>query len=96
MLNNNDAAKVYETIMSVPGMSENVKIDFKMSRKNVLLLNAVIEKGLSGKADGTGGILEVINEETKTEIIAFSDDCLQKVGLTEFNKNLKSLGSHKS
>jgi len=97
MLTNNDAAKVYETILSIPGMSETVKMDFKMSRKNVLLLHAIIERGLSGKTEGqTGGILEVVNKEMQQEFAAFSNDCLQKAGLTDFYEKLKSLSSQKS
>ncbi len=44
MLTTNDVAKVYDnyikvygTILSIPGMNETVKIDLKISRKNVLL-----------------------------------------------------------
>ncbi len=35
MLTTTDVAKVYDTILSVPGMNETVKIDMKLSR-NVL------------------------------------------------------------
>ncbi len=51
MLTTNDVARVYDTIMSIPGMNEPVKIDIKISRKNVLLLNSVIKRGLTSKED---------------------------------------------
>jgi hypothetical protein len=51
MLSTNDVAKVYDTILSIPGMNETVKIDLKISRRNVLLLNSVIERGLNAKDD---------------------------------------------
>lgn len=44
MLTNNDVTKVYETILSIPGMNETVKIDFKVSRRNILVLNSVINE----------------------------------------------------
>jgi hypothetical protein len=47
----NDVAKVYDTIMSIPDMNATVKIDLKISRKKVLLLNHVIERGLPAKDD---------------------------------------------
>ncbi len=47
MLTTNDVAKVYDTILSMPGMNETVKIDLKISRRNVLLLNNVLERGLT-------------------------------------------------
>jgi hypothetical protein len=37
MLAVNDVVKVYDTILSIPGMNDTIKIDIKMSRKNVLL-----------------------------------------------------------
>jgi len=42
MLTTSDVAKVYDTILGIPGMNEMVKIDMKISRKNVLLLHSVI------------------------------------------------------
>jgi hypothetical protein len=47
MLTTNDLTKVYDTILSIRGMNETVKIDLKISRKNVLLLNNVIRRGLA-------------------------------------------------
>ncbi len=65
MLTTNDVAKVYDTILSIPGMNETVKIDLKISRKNVLLLNRVIERGLSLKPDEkSSGILDIVTEDT--------------------------------
>jgi len=61
MLTTNDVARVYDTILSIPGMNETVKIDLKISRKNVLLLHSVIKRGLSAKEDDKySGLLESI------------------------------------
>ncbi len=46
MLTTNDVAKVYNTILSIPGMNETVKIDLKISRKNVLWIKNFIEPDL--------------------------------------------------
>jgi hypothetical protein len=51
MLTTNDITQVYDTILSIPGMNDTVKIDLKISRKNVLLLTRVIERGLTMKQD---------------------------------------------
>ncbi len=51
MLTTTDVAKVYDTILSIPGMNETVKIDMKISRKNALLLSRLIERGLTLKQD---------------------------------------------
>ncbi len=96
MLTTNDVAKVYDTILSIPGMNETVKIDLKISRKNVLLLNHVIERGLMAKDDEKNpGLLSSVPEENLQELRTLADDCLQKAGLIELSEKLNSLGNSK-
>ncbi|HEX8332700.1 MAG TPA: hypothetical protein VF622_08755 [Segetibacter sp.] len=93
MLTTNDVAKVYDTILSMPGMNETVKIDLRISRRNVLLLNSVIERGLTVKnaEDKSANILDAVSKETLQELSGFSDDCLKKAGLTELSEKLNVL-----
>lgn len=92
MLTTSDVAKVYDTILSIPGMNETVKIDLKISRKNVLLLHSVIKRGLSAKEDDkSSGLLESIPQETLQELQGIADDYLTKAGLTELSEKLKAL-----
>jgi hypothetical protein len=97
MLTTSDVAKVYDTILSMPGMNDNVKIDLKISRKNVLLLNSVIERGLTAKnaEDKSANILDAVPKETLQELSAFSEDCLKKAGLTELSEKLDGLRTAK-
>lgn len=96
MFTTNDVAKVYDTILSIPGMNEVVKIDLRISRKNVLLLNQVIERGLSAKDDDKGSVLlGNVPEESLLELKNLSDECLQKAGLIELSEKLKALGREK-
>ena len=97
MLTTNDVAKVYDTILSIPGMNETVKIDLKISRRNVLLLNSVIERGLTVKDadDRSSTLLDVVPKETLQELTILSDDCLKKAGLTELSVKLNGLKSAK-
>ena len=75
----NDVAKVIDTMLSIPGMNEQVKIDLRISRKNVLLLDHVIQRGLSSKDDAKQSVLMTsIPEESLQELKLFGDDCLQK------------------
>lgn len=91
MLTSTDLAQVYDTILSIPGMNETVKIDLRISRKNVLLLNRVIERGLTVKGDDkTSNILSAVPEDVLKELTVFAEDCLQKAGLTELSDKLKS------
>jgi len=97
MLTTNDVAKVYDTILSIPGMNETVKIDLKISRRNVLLLNSVIERGLTVKDsdDKSSNLLDIVPKETLQELSSLSDDCLKKAGLTELSEKLNGLRSTK-
>ena len=49
MLAKTDVARIYETVLSIPGMNDQVKIALNIPRKNVLLLSKIIERGLSAK-----------------------------------------------
>lgn len=86
-------AQVFDTILSTPGMGETVKIDLRISRKNVLLLSSVIDRGLSEKGgEKGGGILGNIPQDTLAELKTISDECLEKAGLIALNEKLKGLG----
>lgn len=92
MLTTNEVAQVFDTILSSPGMSETVKIDMRVSRRNILLLHHVIEKGLSAKdAEGGFPILANTDEGTVQELKSFSRDCLDKAGLVELSEKLMQL-----
>lgn len=90
MITKDDVSKVYDTVLSIPGMSEIVKIDLKISRKNVLLLSHVIGKGMEFKNDESG-ILASLSEEGLIDLKNLSEECLQKAGLVELNEKLTTL-----
>lgn len=92
MMTTNDVARVFDTILSIPGMNETVKIDLKISRKNVLLLNHVIERGLTAPDDEKSAILvSAIPEENLTDLKQLAEECLQKAGLAELREKLQTL-----
>lgn len=96
MLTTTDVARIYDTVLSIPGMNDNVKIDLKISRKNVLLLNSVIERGLMVKEDDkTQSLLSGVSKETLQELKDFAGECLQKAGLVELNEKLHGLNAGK-
>jgi hypothetical protein len=92
MLVKNDVEKVFDTILSIPGMNDEVKVSFKTSRKNLLLLNKVIERGLHGKdsEDKSLSMLEIVPKETLEQLGDIAGQLLTKAGLTEMNEKLKT------
>lgn len=93
MLAKTDVARIYETVLSIPGMSDNVKIALTISRKNILLLSKVVERGLSVKEpdDKSNNVLDIVPKETLQELLLLTADIPDKAGLTEMNQKLQSL-----
>jgi hypothetical protein len=92
MLAKTDVSKIYETVLSIPGMNDNVKISFSIPRKNVLLLSKVIEKGLTAKDtdDKSISMLDIVPKTSLQELQTLIVELLEKAGLTEMNRNLQS------
>lgn len=87
-----EVARVYDTLLCIPGMNEQVKVDVKINRKTVLLLHSVIERGLTIKdGEQSQGLLELIPKETVDELKSFAEECLNKAGLKELSEKMKGL-----
>ena len=95
MLTTHDVARVFDTILSIPGMNEIVKIDLKISRKNVLLLHHVMESGLTENRASASVLLQGLPQENMLELQQLSQECLERAGLTELNRKLSDLGEQK-
>lgn len=91
MFTKNDVVRIFDTVLSSPGMGETVKIDLKISRKNVLLLSHVIKEGIAAEKDGIS-LLSGTSKESLSELENLSEECLQKAGLVELNEKLNLLG----
>ena len=96
MINTNEVARIFDTILSAPGMNETVKINLKISRRNILLLSSLIDRGLAAKTDDKSfSVLNSVPEETLAELKAFGADCLEKAGLIELNEKLGAFNNSK-
>lgn len=88
---NKEKAKVFETILSSPGMNQSCKISFKISRQNVLLLCRLIEGGvLSPTSRFDDEILNVVAEKSTSEFKIIYEEILKKADLTDFYEKLKT------
>ena len=88
----NDVARIYDTVLSIPGMNEKVKLSLQITRKNLLLLNKLIERGLNPKDadDKSINILDVIGGDSLQELKDVAYELLDKAGLTEMNQKLQT------
>ena len=87
-----EKSKVFQTILSSPGMNEKCKINLMMSRQNILLLSRLIEAGLlTDKNPFTDEIIAALPEGSLAEFRTIHEEILRKSELTEFYECLKSL-----
>lgn len=94
MISTSEIAKIFDAILSTPGMSDAVKITLTMPRKNVLVLTRVIERGLIAKDDqGAGGLLTAVGSDILMELQGIAGEMLHKAGLTDMNEKLNSFSS---
>lgn len=92
MLSVKEAAIVYETLLSSPGMADPVKLHLNIPRKHILILSRIIELGLSvQQQEGQVGLLNVVDKTTTEELRGLAEDILSKAGLTDMNEKLNTL-----
>lgn len=91
MLSAKDAAIVFETLLSSPGMNDNVKVSLQFPRKQILLFIKLIELGLAVKKEEQGSLLHVLNGSGAEGITQLTSQLLQKAGLTDMYERLNAL-----
>jgi hypothetical protein len=87
-----DRVKVFEAVLSGPGMKEKCKVNLQLNRLQILLFCRLIELGLFSEK----GILQddVLLSFSKEEIDSYKlirDELLQKGNLVEFYERLATL-----
>lgn len=89
---NKEKSKIFETILSSPGMSEKCKLVLQVSRQNVLLLGRLIEAGLLAKEMALEDeIISALPKESVEEFKQLHEEILKKAELTEFYSRLKDI-----
>lgn len=89
-----EKSKIFQTVLSSPGMSEKCKISLTVSRQNILLLSRLIEAGfLTDKNPFGDEIIEALPENSLEEFKTIHEEILRKGDLTEFYERLKSISS---
>ena len=91
---NKEKSRIYQTVLSSPGMNEKCKINLMMSRQNILLLSRLIEAGfLNEKGPFEDEIIEALPENSLEEFKTIHEEILRKGDLTEFYERLKSIST---
>jgi hypothetical protein len=87
-----EKSKIFETVLSSPGMTEKCKVVLMLSRQNILLLSRLIEAGLlTEKQQFDDEIISALSKESVEEFKTIHQEILKKGDLTEFYERLKFL-----
>ena len=87
-----DRTKIFETVLSSPGMGETCKIVLNPTRQTILVLARLIEKGIESK-DGKerDEMISFLPEGSLHNLKTISEELLNKGGLVDFYEHLKQL-----
>jgi hypothetical protein len=89
---NNGRVKIFEAVLSSPGMGEKCKVAMMLSRQTILLLSRIVENGLDGKeSEKADEILAFLPNESREDLKAIVQEMLKKGGLVDFYERLKLL-----
>ena len=83
---NTNKLKIYETVLSSPGMNEKCKVNLMISRQNILLLSRLIENGLTLNKENPDDIINLLPKESLEEFQSVVPELLRKGGLTELHE----------
>ncbi|WP_198342243.1 hypothetical protein [Pedobacter psychrophilus] len=83
--------QLYETLLCSPGMKESVKVDLRISRKSILLLSQIIQKGLTDSGAQSSEFATIAGTESSHELQEMLKNCLEKANLFELDERLAKL-----
>lgn len=89
-MQNNEIEKIYDTLLSTPGMNDEVKISLKISRKHILVLSQLIDQGTDKDAKEISGMLRLAGKDAIAAIQQINIDLLEKAGLSAMKEKLAS------
>ena len=92
MSSKNVVAEFYETLFTLEALNKEIKINLRISPKNVLIVAKVIELGLANKnGSDADGLFTVVNDKSLEEIKTICANMLSEVGLTDTYNRLNIL-----
>jgi hypothetical protein len=84
--------KIFETILSSPGMQESCKIVLNPTRQTILVLARLIENGVESKeGKDRDEMISFLPEGSLHDLKMISEELLNKGGLVDFYEHLKQL-----
>ncbi|ALM50128.1 hypothetical protein AMR72_15230 [Flavobacterium psychrophilum] len=89
-MNAEEVSRVYDTLLSAPGMEDEVRVDIRIARKHLLLLNHIL--GLPGLTTASE-LLKHIDATFFENMKELGERFLDKASLTAFNAKFISVNN---
>jgi hypothetical protein len=90
MLTAKEVTLLYETVLANSWMEQQVRIDLRLSRKNILALSKLIEIGLTEENRAADSLLHATMREADV-MAAIPADLRKRANLTEMYERLSAL-----
>ncbi|HEV3413392.1 MAG TPA: hypothetical protein VG101_13000 [Puia sp.] len=89
---NRELTKIYELVLNGPGMSEEFKLSFPVSRRHLLLFCLLVENEINPVKERAEELATLLSAETRQELTGLIPEILKKggPGLYEFYERLKT------
>jgi len=76
--------KSFEVILKMPDLKNRVKLDVRISKRDLLFLALMIDLLLAPDAKKEDDLLSLLSDETRTELKNIRDEMLKRSELEEF------------
>ena len=77
---NREMTKIYDLVLNGPGMSEEFKLSFPVSRRHLLLFCLLVENGINPVKEKAEELAALLSKETQQELAALVPEILKKGG----------------
>lgn len=87
-MNAEEKKRVYDTLLSAPGMEDEVRVDIKIRRKHLLLFKHILGLHVLPQASE---LLKHVDPDFFSAMSELGDKFLEKAGLADFNAKFVSV-----
>lgn len=90
MGNVKEVSAFFDALLSAPGMNEKVKLDMRLSRRDVLLLVSVLSNG-ANRSNSSEELVAMFNEACVEVAGRVESEMLEKSGLTDLSERMRAI-----
>lgn len=83
--------KFYELALKSPGLTDSVKIDFRLTKKSLLFLARIIDHGLNADFTKEEDLLELLPADNREDIKRTQVEILKKAELEDFYAEINQI-----